>query len=159
MDEDAPAGGKSTRYGILDSRRREFFRKADITASPEHRARCACARLEEGCSEFRAPTVSLDSWGPGCLPKLDRACSIRLASRDSAFSCVLNGRAARKLNVFDAVDAAFGGPGEVRHVAIEIPATGNGQCERYCNDSHDFSPKLIAASLRRRGLRVCSHYR
>jgi hypothetical protein len=51
------------------------------------------------------------------------------------------------LNVFDAVDAAFGGPGKVRHVAIEIPATGNGQYERYCNDSHNCSPKLIVVSL------------
>ena len=67
-----------------------------------------------------------------------------LASRDSAVSGVLNGRAAWELNVFDAVDAAFGGPGKVRHVAIEIPATGNGEREYYCDDSHDLSPKLIA---------------
>jgi hypothetical protein len=72
---------------------------------------------------------------------LDRAPSPQLASRDSAVSGVLNGRAARELNVFDAVDAAFGGPRKVRHVAIEIPATGNRECQRYGDHSHDFSPK------------------
>ena len=72
---------------------------------------------------------------------------MRLASRDSAVSGVLNGRAAWELNVFDTVDAALGGPREVGHVAIEIPTTGNGQYKRYCNDSHDFSPELTLRRL------------